>query len=91
MYVIGILGLVLGSMDVDYVFALPVLVLMIGLTTTYRLIFGGADDSKYQLYLANFVKRQPLPPRPWIGYTAVMFMYGAVVGTVTFALGSFFL
>ena len=90
MYMAGMMGLVLGSMNVEYILALAIIALGLMIQTAYRVLLGGAD-SHYQRYLSDLAKRQPLPLPSWIGYLAQMVAFGSAIGTGTFGLGRFFL
>ena len=59
MYMAGMMGLVLGSMNVEYILALAIIALGLMIQTAYRVLLGGAD-SHYQRYLSDLAKRQPL-------------------------------
>ena len=48
MYMAGVMGLVLESMDVEYILALAIIALGLMIQTAYRVLLGGADSHYHQ-------------------------------------------
>jgi len=95
MYVAGMLGLALGSMDASFVVALAGIILFLGIRAGYQILWPGEllgdGPSHYERYLANLAERGPLPPRAWLGFAIQLLVFGSLTGTLTFIVATLFL
>ena len=90
-YFVAILGLGFGAMGVDYVVALPIMILALGLRAAYQILlpneFLSGGPSLYQRYVANLTERGTLAEKPWIGFAVLSIGFGSIIGSITFWLG----
>ena len=87
-------GLVFGAMGIDYVVALPIMILVLGLRAVYQILlpneFLSGGPSLYQRYLANLTERGMPNEKPWIGFAVQSIGFGSIIGSITFLLGKAF-
>ena len=87
----AILGLGFGAMGVDYIVALPIMILVLGLRAAYQILipkeFLSGGPSTYQRYVASLTERGGiLSKRLWIGFAVQSIGFGSIIGSITFWL-----
>lgn len=91
LYFTVMLGLGFGTMGVDYVVALPIMMLVLVLRAAYQILlpneFLSGGPSHYQQYVANLTEQGTLDKKPWIGFAAQSVGFGSIVGSITFWVG----
>ena len=86
----ALVGLVFGVSDLDYIEALPRMILFQGLKTAYEMLvpkaFFTGGPSVYRSYVTELAKGGPVPDHPWIGFTTQSLFFGSIIGSITFWL-----